>query len=75
MDIAPYFLTVPDIVRFAEGEGILCQGSGSAANSVVCYCLRITAVNPIKVDLLFERFVSRHGDRRLSGPHLQGDVA
>ncbi len=47
-----------DIVRFAEGEGILCQGRGSAANSVVCYCLRITAVNPIKVDLLFERFVS-----------------
>ncbi|HEX6118670.1 MAG TPA: error-prone DNA polymerase [Dongiaceae bacterium] len=58
LNYAPYFLTVNDIVRFAEGEGILCQGRGSAANSVVCYCLRITAVNPIKVDLLFERFVS-----------------
>jgi error-prone DNA polymerase len=58
LNYAPYFLTVHDIVRFAEGEGILCQGRGSAANSVVCYCLRITAVNPIKVDLLFERFVS-----------------
>jgi error-prone DNA polymerase len=58
LNYAPYFLTVHDIVRFAEGKGILCQGRGSAANSVVCYCLRITAVNPIKVDLLFERFVS-----------------
>jgi error-prone DNA polymerase len=58
LNYAPYFLTVHDIVRYAEGEGILCQGRGSAANSVVCYCLRITAVDPIKVDLLFERFVS-----------------
>ncbi len=58
LNYAPYFLTVHDIVRFAEGEGILCQGRGSAANSVVCYCLRITSVDPIKVDLLFERFVS-----------------
>ena len=55
---APYFITVYDIVRFARGEGILCQGRGSAANSVVCYCLAITAVNPTEVDLLFERFVS-----------------
>jgi len=58
LNYAPYFLTVHDIVRFAEGEKILCQGRGSAANSIVCYCLRITAVDPTKVDLLFERFVS-----------------
>jgi error-prone DNA polymerase len=55
---APYFLTVYDIVAYARGEGILCQGRGSAANSVVCYCLGITAVNPTEVDLLFERFIS-----------------
>ncbi|MEZ5816916.1 MAG: error-prone DNA polymerase [Hyphomicrobiaceae bacterium] len=55
---APYFLTVHDIVAFARARGILCQGRGSAANSVVCYCLGITAVNPTEVDLLFERFVS-----------------
>jgi error-prone DNA polymerase len=55
---APYFLTVHDIVTFARSRGILCQGRGSAANSVVCYCLGITAVNPTEVDLLFERFVS-----------------
>ncbi|HXQ66788.1 MAG TPA: error-prone DNA polymerase [Alphaproteobacteria bacterium] len=55
---APYFLTVYDIVRFARREGILCQGRGSAANSAVCYCLGITAVDPSRLDLLFERFVS-----------------
>jgi error-prone DNA polymerase len=55
---APYFLTVHDIVRFARGRGILCQGRGSAANSAVCYCLGITAVDPARIDLLFERFVS-----------------
>jgi error-prone DNA polymerase len=55
---APYFLTVHDIVSFARSRGILCQGRGSAANSVVCYCLGITAVNPAEIDLLFERFVS-----------------
>ncbi|MEX2642876.1 MAG: error-prone DNA polymerase, partial [Acetobacterales bacterium] len=55
---APYFLTVDDIVRFARGRGILCQGRGSAANSAVCYCLGITAVDPERLDLLFERFVS-----------------
>ena len=55
---APYFLTVEDTVRFARGRGILCQGRGSAANSAVCYCLGITAVDPDRVDLLFERFVS-----------------
>ncbi len=55
---APYFLTVYDIVRFARSQGILCQGRGSVANSVVCYCLGITEVDPEKVDLLFERFIS-----------------
>jgi error-prone DNA polymerase len=58
LNYAPYFLTVHDIVRFARGEGIICQGRGSAANSAVCYCLGITAVNPTEVDLLFERFIS-----------------
>ena len=58
LNYAPYFLTVWDLVRFAESQGILCQGRGSAANSAVCYALRITAVDPTKVDLLFERFIS-----------------
>ncbi|MBN8965935.1 MAG: error-prone DNA polymerase, partial [Rhizobiales bacterium] len=55
---APYFLTVHDIVKYAEGQGILCQGRGSAANSAVCYCLGITAVNPKTTKLMFERFMS-----------------
>ena len=55
---APYFLTVDEIVRFARSKDILCQGRGSAANSTVCYVLGITAVDPDKHDLLFERFVS-----------------
>jgi error-prone DNA polymerase len=55
----PYFLTVWDLVRFARSRGILCQGRGSAANSAVCYCLGVTAVDPTKIDLLFERFISR----------------
>jgi error-prone DNA polymerase len=54
-----YFLTVWDLVRFARRRGILCQGRGSAANSAVCYCLGITAVDPARMDVLFERFVSR----------------
>lgn len=54
-----YFLTVYDIVRFARSRNILCQGRGSAANSVVCYCLHITEVNPDKMAVLFERFISR----------------
>ena len=58
LDYAPYFLTVYDIVKYARGEGILCQGRGSAANSAVCYCLGVTAVNPTEADLLFERFIS-----------------
>lgn len=58
MNYAAYFLTVYDIVRFARQQGILCQGRGSAANSTICYCLGITAVDPTKFDLLFERFIS-----------------
>lgn len=58
MNYAEYFLTVYDIVRYARGQGILCQGRGSAANSTVCYCLGITSVDPSKFDLLFERFIS-----------------
>ena len=54
-----YFLTVGDIVRFARSRGILCQGRGSAANSVVCYCLHITEVDPSRMSVLFERFISR----------------
>ncbi len=56
--IEAYFLTVHDLVTFARGRGILCQGRGSAANSAVCYCLGVTAVDPAKIDVLFERFVS-----------------
>ncbi len=55
---APYFLTVHDIVHYARSQAILCQGRGSAANSAVCYALGITSVNPVEVDLLFERFIS-----------------
>jgi error-prone DNA polymerase len=55
----PYFLTVHDIVRFARSRGILCQGRGSAANSAVCYCLGITEVDPSRMEMLFERFISR----------------
>ncbi len=57
-----YFLTVHDIVSFAREQGILCQGRGSAANSVVCYCLFITEVNPARAELLFERFISKERD-------------
>ena len=55
----PYFLTVYDIVKFARGRGILCQGRGSAANSAVCYALGITEVDPARMSMLFERFISR----------------
>ena len=55
---APYFLTVNDIVAFARSRGILCQGRGSAANSVVCYCLGVTSVSPEVGSMVFERFVS-----------------
>jgi error-prone DNA polymerase len=55
----PFFLTVHDIVAWANAQGILCQGRGSAANSVVCYCLGITAVGPDRIHMLFERFISK----------------
>ncbi|MGB1848717.1 MAG: error-prone DNA polymerase, partial [Litorivicinaceae bacterium] len=59
LNYACYFLTVQDIVAYARSQGILCQGRGSAANSVVCYCLFITEVDPSRVSVLFERFVSK----------------
>ena len=58
LSYAPYFLTVNSIVRYARGEGILCQGRGSAANSAVCWVLGITSIDPTEAGLLFERFVS-----------------
>jgi error-prone DNA polymerase len=58
VNFAPFFLTVYDVVRYARAQKILCQGRGSAANSVVCYCLGITSVNPEEIDVLFERFIS-----------------
>ncbi len=67
---APYFLTVYDLVRFARGKNILCQGRGSAANSVVCYCLGITSVDPSKFNLLFARFMS---DARNEPPDIDVD--
>jgi len=54
-----YFLTVADIVRFAQSQHILCQGRGSAANSVVCYCIGVTEVDPARMSVLFERFISK----------------
>ena len=57
-----YFLTVHDIVRFARSRRILCQGRGSAANSAVCYCLGVTEVDPARINVLFERFISRERD-------------
>ncbi len=59
LNYEPYFLTVWDIVRHARERAILCQGRGSAANSAVCYCLGITEVDPARMNLLFERFISR----------------
>lgn len=70
LEYAPYFLTVNAIVQFARGKDILCQGRGSAANSVVCYVLGITAIDPLKVDLLFERFVS---EERREPPDIDVD--
>jgi error-prone DNA polymerase len=67
---AHYFLTVHDIVRYARSQKILCQGRGSAANSAVCYVLGVTSVDPTKVDLLFERFISKE---RLEPPDIDVD--
>ncbi|MBU9311155.1 error-prone DNA polymerase [Burkholderia multivorans] len=64
LNYEPFFLTVYDIVKFARSQNILCQGRGSAANSVVCYCLGITEVNPEQSTMLFERFISvERGER------------
>ncbi|RKZ10197.1 error-prone DNA polymerase, partial [bacterium] len=71
LDYDGYFLTMYEIVRFCREQGIICQGRGSAANSVVCYCLKITAVNPREVDLLFERFISRE---RAEPPDIDLDI-
>ncbi|MBK4214405.1 error-prone DNA polymerase [Paracoccus caeni] len=60
MKFAPYFLTVHDIVTYARSVGILCQGRGSAANSIICWALGITDVSPDQINMVFERFVSRH---------------
>ena len=67
---ASYFLTVHDFVRFARSRNILCQGRGSAANSVICYCLGITSVNPMEINLLFARFMS---DARNEPPDIDVD--
>ena len=72
LGLAGYFLIVWDIVRFARRAGVLCQGRGSAANSVVCYCLGITAIDPVKMELLFERFLS---EERREAPDIDIDFA
>ncbi len=72
LDYGGYFLTMHEIVRFCRANGILCQGRGSAANSAVCFCLGITAVDPTRVDLLFERFISRE---RAEPPDIDLDIA
>ncbi len=70
LSYAPYFLTVHSIVRFAREKGILCQGRGSAANSVVCYILGITEIDPVDSNLLFERFIS---EERREPPDIDVD--
>jgi error-prone DNA polymerase len=72
LDYCGYFLTMYEIVRFCRDRGILCQGRGSAANSAVCYCLGITAVDPVRMGLLFERFLSRE---RAEPPDIDLDIA
>lgn len=71
LDYCGYFLTMWEIVDFCRRNGILCQGRGSAANSAVCYCLGITAVDPTRVELLFERFLSRE---RNEPPDIDLDI-
>jgi error-prone DNA polymerase len=71
LDYCGYFLTMWEIVRFCRERGILCQGRGSAANSAVCYCLGITAVDPVEMGLLFERFLSRE---RAEPPDIDLDI-
>ena len=71
LDYCGYFLTMWDIVQFCRKNDILCQGRGSAANSAVCFCLGITAVDPVQMDLLFERFISRE---RAEPPDIDLDI-
>lgn len=72
LDYCGYFLTMYEIVEFCRRSNILCQGRGSAANSAVCYCLGVTAVDPVKLDLLFERFISRE---RSEPPDIDLDIS
>ncbi|GAB4222840.1 MAG: error-prone DNA polymerase [Acidobacteriota bacterium] len=72
LDYPGYFLTMWEIVRFCRERGILCQGRGSAANSAVCYALGITAIDPVRMNLLFERFLSRE---RAEPPDIDLDIA
>jgi error-prone DNA polymerase len=71
LDFGGYFLTMWEIVEYCRRAKILCQGRGSAANSVVCYCLGITAIDPVRMDLLFERFLSRE---RAEPPDIDLDI-
>ena len=71
LDYCGYFLTMWEIVQFCKEKNIFCQGRGSAANSAVCYCLGITAVDPVRMDLLFERFLSRE---RAEPPDIDLDI-
>lgn len=72
LDLSPYFLIMHEIVQYALSQNIAVQGRGSAANSAVCYCLKITAVDPISMDLLFERFIS---EERNEPPDIDLDIA
>jgi error-prone DNA polymerase len=71
LDYPGYFLTMWEIVEFCRAKGILCQGRGSAANSAVCYCLGITAIDPVRMGLLFERFISKE---RAEPPDIDLDI-
>ncbi|HUK42397.1 MAG TPA: error-prone DNA polymerase, partial [Candidatus Acidoferrales bacterium] len=71
LDYPGYFLTMWEIVEFCRTNGILCQGRGSAANSAVCYCLGITAIDPVRAGLLFERFISQE---RAEPPDIDLDI-
>ena len=71
LDYPGYFLTMWEIVEFCRANGILCQGRGSAANSAVCYCLGVTAVDPARIGLLFERFISKE---RAEPPDIDLDI-
>jgi error-prone DNA polymerase len=72
LQVTGYFLTMVEIVRFCADQKILCQGRGSAANSAVCFCLGITAVDPVRMGLLFERFLSKE---RNEPPDIDLDIA